>query len=260
MQRILETLAAQRRARAAAMTVLAVAMGIVLAATPALSVDIRVTGDAGAKVDRGNGWEDAETGMVLSTCHKIGLPGNFSWLTWERVGGCGNKGTVETGLSKVKEYHVGTDLPAANAAAPTLLQGGFIDLLVGGNVTSSDATIWEAPDCYGNGHCGFDVGFAAVAALDPTPEGLETVFSGCLQVLEDDMRVAVFYNHRESPIPVYIETAANQQLSQLAPGWWAQVTPDGQVWMSAGEPPACGFDDPTGTQETSWGRIKTLYR
>jgi hypothetical protein len=234
--------------------------GLSLTAGIARAVDIRVTGDGGAQVDRGNGWEAAETGDVLSTCHKIRLPGNYSWLTWERIGGCGNKGRVETGLSKIKEYHVGTDLPAGRGAMTNLLQAGFFDLLVGPGVSGSDATIYEASECYGNGHCGLNVGFAAVAAIDPTPEGAETVFSGCLQLLDDDIQVAVFYNHRESPIPVYIETMANQQLNILAPGWWAQVTTDGQVTMLQGDPPLCGPDDQTPTEDASWGRIKMLYR
>jgi hypothetical protein len=234
--------------------------GLALTTGIARAVDIRVTGDAGAQVDRGNGWEDVETGDVLSTCNNIRLPGSYSWLTWERIGGCGNQGRIETGLSKVKEYHVGTDLPAGRGVMTNVLQAGFIDLLVGPGVSGSDATIYEASECYGNGHCGLNVGFASAAAIDPTPVGYETVFSGCLQLLNDDSQVAVFYNHRESPIPVYIETMANQQLNILAPGWWAQVTPDGQVTMEQGDPPLCGPDDPTPTEDASWGRIKMLYR
>lgn len=240
-------------ARLAARGVVCVIMAALSATTlaaPAWSVDIKVTGHAGAQVDRGNGWEAAQDDMVLSTCHKIRLPGSYSWLTWQRIGGCGNTGTVETGLSKIKEYHVGTDVPFGNAPT-TLLQGGFMDLLAGGATTGSDATLYESEGCYGNWHCGFNVGFAACAAMDPTPPGLRTVFSGCHAIANDNQHVATFYNHPQSRIPVYIETFADQGLHSLPPGWWAQVFPNGQVNAAPGSPPPCG-NEPTNSVPDAW--------
>lgn len=232
-------------------------IGLLAAAPASLALDIEVTGTGGAQVDRGNGWEAAEEGMVLSTCHNIRLPGSFSWLTWQRVGGCGNEGRVETGLSKIKLYHVGTDITGKQA---NLLQGGFMDLLVSPEATSSDATIWESPDCFGSEHCGINAGFAAVAAIDPTPEGRLTVFGGCLAEVEPGIQVATFFNSRQSPIPVFVETYANQGLFEIPPGWWAEVHPEGQVTLFEGDPPPCEGGEPTATEISTWGKIKSAYR
>ncbi|MBD3161600.1 MAG: hypothetical protein GF346_05175 [Candidatus Eisenbacteria bacterium] len=232
--------------------------GLLAFASTGQALDIEVTGSAGAYVDRGNGWEEATDGMVLSTCNNIRLPGNYAWLDWKRVGGCGNEGRIETGLSRVKDYHVGTDITGNKQQ--NQLNGGFMDLLVSPEGTSSDATIVESPGCQGVDHCGINAGFAAVAALDQTPDDQFTTFSGCLAQIDPELQVALFYNHPTSPIPVFVETYANNGLFELWPGSWAEVFPDGRANIYEGEPPPCEGEEPTATEQSTWGRIKSMYQ
>ncbi len=206
-----------------------------------LALDIRITGIGGAagKSNDPNGpWDPIAEGDVLSTCTYVILPGNYSSIEWERVGGCGNKGSAGTGLSVIKVLHVGTQITGPEATFPF----GAIDLVLGGGAdggsTESDATIHEEQNCYGTEHCGFNTAIAQAAPLDPTPAGDITSFYGHAMQLGSEMQVT-FYNLPSSPIPIGTTPLIGPyagQILPLNPGQSITYYSDGSFVYASGIP------------------------
>lgn len=200
---------------------------LMFTAGPSSAITIEITESVGAQQgdsDQGP-WSPLTAGTQLSTCKYIRLPGNFSRVQWQRVGACGNKGIAETGLSKVKVLHVGTDIMASQTAMAGSLTFGAIDLVAAAGVDGSDATIIEEQNCVGTDHCGFNSAIAQAAPMVSTPPGEYTRFSGSLE----DGQVR-FVNHLSSPISIATSPllGANAgQIFMIAPGQCITYYPDG---------------------------------
>ncbi len=222
--------------------VLATAVICTLGVGSSYALDVNVTGVSGGvgKSNNPNGpWDPVSEGDVLSTCTYIILPGNYTWIRWQRVGGCGNKGEAGTGLSRTKILHVGTEITDGPEA---VFPFGAIDLvLVGaeGGESESDATIHEEENCYGTGHCGFNTTLAQAAPLDPTPPGEITSFYGrALQSGTGEMQVT-FYNLPSSPIPIGTTPLLGPYVGQIlpvSPGQSITYYADGSFVYSSGIP------------------------
>lgn len=220
-----------------------------IAVQAASAVDIVVDDSRGALVKKRGTDEyvDLAAGTVLSTCDTICLPGNFSEITWRRVGECPNSGkVVGTGLSKIKYLHVGTDIGAGPGNLPP---GGYFDLVLEQGAEESSATIIEGESCEGNGHCGMNSAMAAAVAIDPTPPGESTVYSGNYGISGDGQEYAQFVNYPTNHIPI-VSTPYfgpfRDRLIQVPPGQMITWYPDGTFALDPA-PPCTGLEELTVT-------------
>ena len=211
-------------------------------AAGAYALDVQVTGVSGGvgKSNNPNGpWNPVNEGDVLSTCTYVILPGNYTWIRWQRVGGCGNKGEAGTGLSRTKVLHVGTEITDGPEA---VFPFGAIDLVLTGAAegweAESDATIHEDENCYGTGHCGFNTTIAQAAPLQPTPPGDTTSFYGRAFQSGTELQVT-FYNLPSSPIPIGTTPLVGPYVGQILPvnpGQSITYYADGSFLYSSGIP------------------------
>ncbi len=216
--------------RLAALATLLALAGAVSSA--AAGVEVEITDSRGAFVKKAgtDEWVELKKGDVLKEGDVVRLPGNFSEVSWKRVdaGGCGNEGSVGTGLSKVKDVEVGKEI--RSAAPPATYFHSVADGQQGGG----EVTITESGQCFETDHCGTSSDLAAAAAMDPTADGLTTVIALENVLDADGMAVqTTIGNAPWSPIPIFTCALYGPMSDQLMPIFPGQAVQ--WVRMDSGE-------------------------
>ncbi|HZW10601.1 MAG TPA: GC-type dockerin domain-anchored protein [Phycisphaerales bacterium] len=205
--------------RLAAIAATFVVSGLAASAFAAVEVEItEIRGAAAVKKKGTDDWVELKKGDVLHEGDVVRLPGNFTEVSWKRVdaGGCGNEGSVGTGMSKVKEVEVGREI--RSAAPPATYFHSVSD----GQQQAGEVTIIESGQCVETDHCGASSDLAAAAAIDPTPDGMTTVIA--LENVLDAGGMAIettIGNSPRSPIPIFtcaLHGSMSDQLLPIYPG------------------------------------------
>ena len=208
-------------------------------------------------------------GTILFACDRIFVQPNSS-MKWKRRGSdCPNTGgTLNSDATHGESFHVGEDAvgPGAPSRAVPLagpLAGGFADLETSQEAWQSQVTIEEGAACSGVNHCGLNSAIAQAAAVDATPQGMTTVFTGCLAYTEQGVPAVSFWSDPHNTIALVTTPLVGGHVGQyvlIQPGQNIVYDPQGNFTLGNGPLPCNGVEPPTVTLPASWGMVKSIYR